>query len=208
MIMKDIKLKNIILAVLGIIVLGLGIGMNNKVGIGVDSLSATYSGLSIQTGLSLGTITALCNAVMVVISLILYKKNVGIATILFIFLSKWPVDFGQKMMIQSDNMLISIILCVICVFIIALGSELFILSDLGADSYTAMTMGIGKRLKHKVKYVYIRYACDGLFLIIAILLGGQIGVGTIISWAFIGVFMKYIQGVLVRLLHLETNSKI
>lgn len=206
--MKEIKKENVIMAILGIIVLGLGIGMNVKVGIGVDSLSATYTGIVNHTGLTLGTVTALFNVLMVVVSIILYKKNIGIATILFIFISKWPVDFAQRHMIHSDNIIISIILCVVAVYVIALGSELFVLSDLGADSYTAMTMGIGKRLGHKVKYVYIRYACDGFFLLVAFLLGGQIGIGTIISWALVGNFMKLNQKLLVKLLKLETNSQL
>lgn len=204
---KDL-LRKIVLALLGTIVLGFGIGMMAKVGLGCDSLSGVYTGVSKHTNLSLGTITAIANAIMVVVALILYKKNVGPATIIFIFVSKWPVDLATRLMVTSDNLFIKIVLCILSVFVLALGSELFILSDLGANAYDAVTMGIGKRLKHEVKYVYIRYACDGILLLVAFLIGGDLGLGTIICWALIGNFMKLWQGILVKTLHLETNSKL
>lgn len=194
--MTKLSKRNIILAFVGTVVLGVGIGMMAKVGLGTDSLSACYVGISNLSGLSLGTVSAYANAILIALSLFLYKKNVGPATVLFMLISKWPIDFAQTHMIHSDNLFVSIVLCLLSVVIIALGCELFILSDLGAESYTAFTMGIGKRLKHEVKYVYIRYVCDGLLLVLALIVGGKIGIGTVISWTLMGTLMKMWQGVL------------
>lgn len=192
---QNIK-KNIILAVLGAIFLGIGIGMNIKVGIGVDSLSAVYTACSNIFNLSVGTITVIANVIMLIIALLLYKKNVGIATVLFIIISKWPIDFANKYFIHSDNLFISIALCIFSLIVIALGSELFMLSDLGANSYDAVLMGIGKRFNHKIKYVYIRWFFDGALLIIAILLKGEIGIGTVLSFILLGPMIKKWQAIL------------
>ena len=184
------SIKKIIVAILGILFLCFGIGANIKVGIGVDPLSAVYNAVSKLINLSLGATTAIISVVFLILGFILYKKNVGIATILFILISQYPIDFAYAYFIHSDNILISIILCIVTIAIIALGSELFILSSLGACPYDSFTMGIGKRLKHEVKYVYIRWASDGLLLILAILLKGDINIGTILSFALVGLFMK------------------
>lgn len=194
--------KKIIISVLGIICLCFGIGMNIKVGIGVDPLSATYDAVSKIINLSLGTTTALISIIYLVLGYVLYKKNVGIATLLFIFISKYPIDFAYNHFVRSDSLIINIVLCLLTILIIALGSELFIFSSLGACPYDSFTMGIGKRLKHEVKYIYIRWASDGLLLILAILLKGDIGIGTILSFAFVGIFMKWWQKILEKFIKL------
>ena len=191
--MNSNLIKRILIALLGCITLGAGIGMSIKVGIGVDSLSAFYTAIAKITGLSDGTVTALANAVMITLALILYKKNVGISTVMFMLTSKWPIDFANKHFIHSDNLIVSIILCIFSMALIALGSELCIFSDLGADAYTAMTMGVGKRLKHEVKYTYIRWFFDITFLILAIILKGEVGLGTAIAIALVGPMMKLFE---------------
>lgn len=199
--MNNKMIKNIILAVLGAVFLGVGIGMNVKVGIGVDPLSAVYTAFSNLLNVSVGTVTAVANVIMLVAALILYKKNVGIATVIFILVSKWPIDFANKYFVHSDNLFVSIILCVFSLIVIALGCELFMLSNLGANSYDALVMGIGKRLNHEVKYVYIRWACDGICLIVAFLLKGEIGIGTILSFILLGPFIKKWQAILEKRLN-------
>ena len=194
--MNNKLIKKIILAVMGSILLGFGIGMNIKVGIGVDSLSAVYTACSRICNLSVGTITAIANVIMLVFAWFLYKKNVGISTVIFIIVSKWPIDFANKHFINSNNFIISILLCLVSIVVIALGCELQILSDLGANAYDAMVMGIGKRLNHKVKFVYLRWFFDGLFLVIAIILKGEIGIGTVLSFALMGSFIKMWQAIL------------
>lgn len=197
------NIKQIVMSILGILCLGFGIGMNLKVGLGVDPLSAVYDSVSKILHLSLGTTTAIISVCYLILGFILYKKNVGIASVLFILISKYPIDFAYEFFITSDNFIISIVLCIFTIATIALGSELFILSGLGASPYDSFTMGIGKRLKHEVKYVYIRWASDGLLLIIALLLHGEIGLGTVLSFSLIGIFMRTIEKVLRKILKID-----
>ena len=194
--MKSKFIKQIILTILGCIVLGCGIGMVIKVGIGADSLSATEAAGAKLFDVTVGTFSAIMSCIFTASAFLLYKKNVGINTILFTLISKFPIDFAYKYFITSDNLFISILLCLLSLVVIALGSELLILSNLGASPYDAFTMSLGKILKHKVKYVYIRWFCDGLFLIIAIILKGEIGIGTILSFALVGTLMKTWQAIL------------
>jgi len=197
--MKSSFIKSLILAILGCIFLGFGIGMAVKVGIGSDSLSAVYNALTVITGYSLGTVTVFANIVMTTLSFLLNKKNVGAATIAFLFVSKWPVDFMTKIYPTSDNLIISIILYVIACLTIAFGSDLFIISSLGSSSYDGISLGIDERLNHKYKFVYIRWCIDGLLLVLAIILKGKIGIGTIISLIIIGPLMKFLEPILKRL---------
>ncbi|MDO4499904.1 MAG: hypothetical protein Q4B60_01385 [Erysipelotrichaceae bacterium] len=189
--MKDKRIiRKIAFVILGTIVLGLSIGMVVKVGIGSDSLSATYEGINKRTGVSLGTITALSNAFMFIFSFVFNRKIVGIGTIIFILCSKIPVDIGNAIMITTESLPINIVLYTLSNVVMALGSALFILSDLGASGYDAFTLTIDHLIKHKIPYVYLRYITDGTLLIVAFLLGGTIGIGTIITWALIAILLK------------------
>jgi len=201
--MKDISLKKVLLTLLAVLMLGAGIGMFVKVGIGVDALSAFEKALSNLTGLTLGTVCALCNVFFVIATLIINKKFFGIASIIFILVSKFPVDFAEKVMITTDNLFINILLAIISIAVLAFGSELFILSGLGANAYDGVCLAIQSRLKKEVKYVYLRYAVDGTFLILAIILGGQIGIGTVMCWASMGIFMKFFEGVIKKIFRLN-----
>ena len=200
--MKKNLTRSIILAVCGALIMGVGIGMVSKVGIGTDPFTSITNGLSRISGLTLGTITALSNAILCVIGYILCKKNVGPATVLFIFVSKWPVDLGYKHMISSGSLIVNIILCVISVFVIALGAALFIVSGMGANAYDSVTLGICERLNMQDRFVIVKYALDGFMFIVALLIKGPIGIGTVISFVLIGLFMKFCQNNLIRIFKL------
>ena len=201
--MKKNITRSIILAVCGALIMGVGIGMVSKVGIGTDPFTSVTNALSRISGLTLGTITALSNAVLCVIGYILCKKNVGPATVLFMFISKWPVDLGYRYMVSSDSLFINIILCIISVFVIALGAALFIVSGMGANAYDSVTLGICERLHIPDKFVIVKYAMDGFMFIVALFIKGPIGIGTVVSFGLIGLFMKFCQNVLTKTLKLE-----
>ncbi len=187
-------LRKIFLSFIGCIFLALAIGMNAKVGIGGDSLNALYTGLNRTTGLSMGTVTLICSLVMLAIALVVGRKYLGITSIAFILLSKWPVDLGVRIMVTSNDLLTSIVLCIGTLFLMNLGVEIMILSGLGAGSYEALTMGLGKIFR--MKYIYIRWICDAIVFASGYFLGGDIGIGTIISYIITGPLMKMFESIL------------
>ncbi|MBQ3419804.1 MAG: hypothetical protein IJH31_06695 [Erysipelotrichaceae bacterium] len=197
------NIKSMLLAILGVIVMGYGIGAISKIGLGADPLTALYYALMNITGLTLGTITAIFNLGMFIIGFVLNRKNVGIATALFIFISKWPVDFGFRHAIVSEHFAVNVILCILALFIIGLGAAFFIVSGLGANAYDSIVLGICDRLNKPDKFVVVKYILDGIALVLAIILKGTIGIGTLLSFALIGVFTKISQKALIKIFKLD-----
>lgn len=195
--------RNVILALLGCLIMGYGIGYISRIDLGADPFTAFENVVKNATGLSLGTVAALLNAIMVVIGFILNKKNVGVATILFIFVSKWPIDFGYKYCYVSDNKYINILLCVVALFLIGLGAAFFIVSSLGANAYDSIVLGISDRLNKGDKFVLIKYISDGIFIIIDFIFKGPIGLGTVLSFLLIGPFVSISKKYLIKIFHLE-----
>ena len=202
---KNKLFKKIILAFLGCIFLSFGIGLTTNVGIGVDALSAVYVGISNKINISLGFVVSIINLLLLIVVFFVNKKYIGIASVLYIFCSSFFVNLATLIPFSSKNIFVSIILYIIASSILALGSELFIFSGLGAIAYDALTLCVGKLFNHKIKYVYIRYACDAVCLIVAIMLKGAIGIGTIISWFLIGILMKMWQTVLEKYFKLKID---
>lgn len=195
--------RNVILALLGCLIMGYGIGYISRIDLGADPFTAFENVVKNATGLSLGTVAALLNAIMVVIGFILNKKNVGVATILFIFVSKWPIDFGYNYCYVSDNKYINILLCVVALFLIGLGAAFFIVSSLGANAYDSIVLGISDRLNKGDKFVLIKYISDGIFIIIDFIFKGPIGLGTVLSFLLIGPFVSISKKYLIKIFHLE-----
>lgn len=195
--------RNVIFALLGIVIMGYGIGYISKINVGADPFTAFENVLMNATGLTLGTVAAILNAIMLVIGYLLNKKNVGIATVLFMFVSKWPVDFGYNYCYVSDNYYINLLLCVFSLFLIGLGCAFFIVSSLGANAYDSVVLGISDRLNKGDKFVIIKYITDGIFLILALIFKGPISVGTILSLLLIGPFVNLCKKGLIKIFHLE-----
>lgn len=195
--------RSFIFALLGIVIMGYGIGYISKINVGADPFTAFENVLKDATGLTLGTVAAILNAIMLVIGYLLNKKNVGIATVLFMFVSKWPVDFGYNYCYVSDNYYINLLLCVFSLFLIGLGCAFFIVSSLGANAYDSVVLGINDRLNKGDKFVIIKYITDGIFLILALIFKGPISVGTILSLLLIGPFVNLCKKGLIKIFHLE-----
>lgn len=193
--MKTI-IKNTLICLLGVLMLGGGVGMFSRVSIGTDSLTCFYEGISLKTGLTVGTVSLLANLAYVVIVFFLDKKKIGIATFLYMIVGKYPIDFMNEHFFTPDSIIVAILLDIVICVIIGVGCSLIVASKLGVTAYDALTTSTSEVL-HK-KYVIVRYIYDASFLILGVLLGGKIGIGTIIALIVIGPVFDFANKKLVK----------
>ncbi|MDR3667415.1 MAG: hypothetical protein P4L35_11285 [Ignavibacteriaceae bacterium] len=100
-----------------------------------------------------------------------------------------------------------LILFFIGMIIIQIGVALFLKSNMGSDPFTVFNQGLGFMLnittgnanriilfivgdKIKIEYRWVRMVTDLCYLIIEFLLGGVVGIGTIISALLTGPFVQ------------------
>lgn len=188
--------KKILICLLGCTMLGGGMGMLIRVGIGSDSLTCFYEGLSIKTGLTAGTISLIMNIVYLVIVYFLDKKKIGAATFIFMIFGKYPIDFFCERFFTPNSLIVAIILDLVICVIIGVGCAVIIAADLGVTAYDSLTLSTSEVLKKN--YVVVRYIYDGTFLVLGFLLGGTIGIATIIALIVIGPVFNYAKKVLVK----------
>lgn len=188
--------KKVLICLLGCIMLGGGMGMLIRVGIGSDSLSCFYEGLSNKLNITAGTISLITNLIFVIVVFFLDKKKIGISTFIFMILGKFPIDFAYEHFFTPNSLILAIILDIVICVIIGIGCAVIIKADLGITAYDSLTLSTTEVLKKN--YVVIRYVYDGIFLVLGVLLGGTIGIGTIIAFILIGPVFNYAKKILVK----------
>lgn len=188
--------KKVLICILGVLMLGGGMGMLIRVGIGSDSLSCFYEGIAGKLNITAGTVSLITNLSFVVIVYFLDKKKIGISTFIFMILGKYPIDFFFDHFFTPDSLIVAIILDIVICIIIGVGCAVIIAADLGVTAYDSLTLSVTEVLKKK--YIIVRYTIDGIFLILGVLLGGTIGIGTIIAFVLIGPVFNYAKKILVK----------
>ena len=150
-------------------------------------------GLSIQSGLSIGTAFFLSSCLVLLLWIPLAIKP-GFGTIAnatyFAIVLDWALGWIESPAGQALDylMLLAGIACV------GLGSAIYMTCGLGGGPRDGLLMGLIKRTG--VRIIYIKTSMDGTALLIGFLLGGTVGVGTVLSvvlysWS-VALFMTFV----------------
>ena len=195
---KDKLFIRIAMSIIGMIILGIGVFFTIKVNLGVDPASTVDLGMVKQLGLSYGNCAVIFNIVFLSAIFLIDRKYINISSILAIFVIGYTVEamnvlFGW-LNLQDLDMIYRIIICFIGTFIIANGVTIYIFTDLGVGA----TDGISELISDKTKFSYrtVRVISDLVLVIIGYLMGGVVGIGTLIITFFAGPFIQFTRKLL------------
>lgn len=186
--LEKVDYKKLLMSFIGIMIMGFGCGMLVKVGYGADTSNSFFTGLSKISGINIGNMNALMSLIMLILVYLLNKKRIGIGTILVPFIISFPVNFANDICIEANNYLSAFLLDIIALFIVGFGAAITIETDLGASPYDALTLAISDFFK--IKFIYAKYLIDGFCIFMGFLLGGEIGLGTILCFLLMGIFLN------------------
>ena len=164
----------------GLFLYALGIIFALKANIGYAPWEVFHVGLSSVTGISLGLITILVGLAVVVITAFL-KEKLGLGTILNMIFIGIVIDIINWLDIipKATNMVPGIIMLIAGLFIIALGSYFYMGSAFGAGPRDSLMVALTRMTKLPVGVC--RAIIELTVMIIGWLLGGMVGIGTVIS---------------------------
>jgi uncharacterized membrane protein YczE len=170
---------------LGLILYGLGIVVTLKANIGYAPWEVFHVGLSIATGLSIGLSSIIAGIAIVIIVTVLGEKF-GIGTIFSMILTGVFIDLFLliNFIPLAGNYLAGIIMVIIGLFIISLGSYFYIKSAFGVGPRDNLMVVLARKIKIPVGIC--RSVIELLMTFIGWLLGGMVGIGTVISVIAIG----------------------
>lgn len=176
--MKNIKV--IIRLLLGFLVYGLAIVVMIHANIGLSPWDVFHQGISLKTGLSMGQISISVGIIIIIIDAFL-GEGIGWATIGNVLLIGTFLDMFEAMNIipYANNLLSGIIMMLIGIFLAAIATVLYLKPALGSGPRDGLMLAFNKLTSKPVGL--IRTIIEISALIAGWLLGGSVGIGTIIS---------------------------
>lgn len=190
--MKREKRIRIILAILGIILVGTGVAFNAAAALGNDPVGIVYDGIRSALNLSseqLGMASNIVNIVLVVIIFFWERHYVNIGTFIYIIPYGFVVDLGGRlyhMLFKVQTLPVQIAGAAIGCFLLYMGVAMYITADVGLDPFTGFVMTIRDKVNKQFRVVKV------CFDICCIVLGGKLGIITILTALAAGPVIQFL----------------
>lgn len=178
---------------LGLMVFGLAITLMIRANIGLDPWSVLHQGLSRVTGLSFGQVTQLVGIGLIGLNFAFLRLKPGLGTALnMIMVGVW-VDFFQRQTwlptvpvgFWAEGVGVFVTGIILC----GLAIGLYISPRFGAGPRDDFVLGWSVRLNRNVRLV--RAGLELSVLTLGFLLGGRVGLGTLLFALLIGPVMQF-----------------
>lgn len=183
--MRKEKAVRMILAVIGIILVGTGVAFNAAAALGNDPVGIVYDGIRNAADLSadqLGMASNIVNFVLVVLVFFLERHYVNIGTFIYILPYGFIVDLGGKLyhvLFRIQALPFQIMGAAVGCLLLYVGVAMYITADIGLDPFTGVVMVI--RDKVGKEYRTVKICFDIGCIILGFSLGGRLGVITVIT---------------------------
>jgi uncharacterized membrane protein YczE len=162
---------------------GFSMALMIKAGLGLDPWDVFHQGLAERTGLSFGLITAIVG-VGVLLAWIPLRNRPGIGTVANVIVIAVVVDASLAVLPAPSAMPIRVALMLGAVVLNAISTVLYIGAGLGPGPRDGLMTGLVARTGLSVRLV--RTSIEATVLIVGWLLGGTVGVGTVVYALGIG----------------------
>ncbi len=173
----------------GLFIIANGVVFTINAGLGVNPWDVFHIGVANQTGLTIGRITQITGFVLIAISFLL-KVRIYIGTVLNMIFLGFFIDLviGMGYIPHSELLWVRIILYLVGVILFGLGVAFYISPNLGAGPRDSMMLAL-TRVTGLSKGA-IRTMMEVAIAVIGFLLGGPLGIGTVIFALSLGIFLE------------------
>jgi uncharacterized membrane protein YczE len=171
----------------GLFFFALGVVITLRAQLGVSPWDVLHDGMQIQTPLSFGQAVILIGLVLLILSFAVgIRPGPGtVANMLLIgIFEDLMLGSGLADDLGEQSLLLRVPMVLVGVLVIGLGSALYIGAELGAGPRDSLMVALSKRFKISTRIA--RTLVEGSALMGGVLLGGQLGVGTLIFVLTIG----------------------
>ncbi|MDE0169791.1 MAG: hypothetical protein OXS29_09780 [bacterium] len=172
---------------LGLVLFGAGIALKLRSGLGLSPWDAFHQGVSIHVPLSIGTVTILVSG-LVLLAWIPLRQRVGVGTVLNAVTVGLTIDITLRLVAATGSTLVSWVYLLGSVGLIGLGSGLYIGARLGPGPRDGVMTGLAAR---GLSIRLARTIIEGTVLVAGWMLGGAIGIGTVVFAVLIGPLVQF-----------------
>ena len=169
--------ERLVQLLVGLFLYGVALGFMVRGGIGVAPWDVLALGLAGQTGVGYGVMTVLVSIVVLLLWIPL-RQRVGLGTVLNALLVGPSADLALFLIPQPASVWIGAPMFVFGLLLLAFATGLYIAADFGPGPRDGLMTGLVRRTGWAVWLV--RTLIEGGVLLVGFLLGGPVGVGTVL----------------------------
>ncbi|MBR5559510.1 MAG: hypothetical protein IKU72_04625 [Oscillospiraceae bacterium] len=189
---KTTLLGRTLQATLGLFTYAMGVYLTLQAAIGLGPWEVLAMGIAGKLGLIFGNATLGVSAVILIMD-VLMKERIGIGTVLNTIICSKAVDLYNwlELVPKQEHLAASIAVMVAGMFTVAVGQLIYISTGLGCGPRDSFVIGVGKRLS-RWPIGLVQNGVLMIVLLIGWLLGGPVGLGTLLSVVGLGATMQLV----------------
>jgi uncharacterized membrane protein YczE len=172
----------------GLILYGVSLALQIRAGLGLDPWDVFHQGISDKTGLSFGTIVIITGA-LVLLAWIPLRQKPGVGTISNVFVLGIVVDITLSLLGDVHGLGYQLALLATGVTLNAVAGAAYIGAGLGPGPRDGLMTGLVRRTGRSVGV--IRTSIEVSVLAVGFLLGGTLGLGTVVYAVSIGPLLQF-----------------
>ncbi|WP_453991605.1 YczE/YyaS/YitT family protein [Bacillus nitroreducens] len=172
---------------IGLFILALGISLMIIADIGAGAWDALNVGLSASIGLTVGNWVIIVGCIVMLVNAILLKERPAFLAIGTIILIGFFVDFWLLIALDGWNfkgLFIKALVLVVGIVVASLGIAIYLQAKFPLSPLDNLMLAISKRFK--LKFGVSKTIAEATGLLLALLVGGPIGIGTLVVTFAIG----------------------
>jgi uncharacterized membrane protein YczE len=156
---------------------GFSMAMMVRAGLGLDPWDVFHQGLAMHTGMTIGIASAVVG-VAVLLAWVPLRNRPGVGTIANVIVIAITVDAGMLVLPTPASLEVRIAMMVAAVVLNAFSTVLYVGAGLGPGPRDGLMTGLVVRTGLSVRMV--RTSIEATVLVVGWLLGGTVGVGTVV----------------------------
>ena len=162
---------------IGLVIFGIGEAMLIAAGAGVSPWTVFAQGISLNTGLSIGWATFIVS-VAVLLLWIPLSQTPGLGTILNAIIISAAIELSLPYLPQPQLYILKIAESIGGILLVGLGSGLYLVANLGPGPRDGLMTGLQRLTKFPIASV--RTSIEVIAVMLGWLLGGTVGIGTLL----------------------------
>ena len=171
--------KQFLMLSVGIFLIALGVCLFVQADIGAEPFTVLAQGVASVTGLQFGRAMQSLNIIIILVILVADRHRIGLGTLLSAILVGFFADTLMNWIPHASSTLMGALMLMAAVIVMGVGVGIFITADLGEGAVEGLMMLIHRRTGLEVRWA--RILMDSGCVLAGALLGGSIGVGTLVG---------------------------
>ena len=193
---RTVIIKEWIRIVLGLLVFAFGVHLTIFANIGLAPWDCLAMGIAGHTPLNYGLSMTMIAVAVLVIDLAL-KEHIGFGTVIDAFLTGNLVEMFNQLNPFPENrsLVFGIVIMLVGFVFMALGMYIYMTAEQWCGPRDTLIVGVGRRMK-KIPFGFVEVIVWAVVLLFGWLLGGPVGIGTLLGTFGAGVVMHLVYSLI------------